>query len=133
MDEMVHEGRESYAVPQHRAALRDARLSWGARGLFNFLWDLPSNWKPNAAHLAEMGPEGRAAVLSRLAELQKIGALRLEKLRDPGNKKLSGTRWVIVTPVRWAREAPLKKAEIRKNRESENLTLGFPDCRKSVD
>ena len=114
MDEVVHEGRENYAVPMHRAALRDARLSWGGRGLFNFLWDLPSNWKPNATHLAEMGPEGRAAVRARLAELQKIGAVRLEKLRDPENKKLLGTRWVIVSPGSWAREAPLKKTESQK-------------------
>ena len=114
MDEVVHEGRENYAVPMHRAALRDARLSWGARGLFNFLCDLPSNWKPNATHLAEMGPEGRAAVRARLAELQKIGAVRLEKLRDPENKKLLGTRWVIVSPGSWAREAPLKKTESQK-------------------
>jgi hypothetical protein len=114
MDEVVHEGRANYAVPMHRAALRDARLSWGARGLFNFLWDLPCNWKTNAAHLAKMGPEGRTAVRARLAELQKIGVLRLEELRDPKTKKLSGKRWVIVSPDSWARETPLKKTESQK-------------------
>lgn len=124
MDEMVHEGRENYAVPMHRAALRDARLSWGARGLFNFLWDLPSGWSPNIRHLMEMGPNRRDAVRARLAELEKVGAVRLEKPRDDTGQ-VCGTRWVIITPAKWAREAPLKP----KDRVTENPELGFPEDR----
>lgn len=43
-DSLVREGKVSYAKPIHRALLRDARLSFGARGLFAFIWDLPRNW-----------------------------------------------------------------------------------------
>lgn len=125
MDEIVHEGREAFSVPLHRAALRDARLSWGARGLFHFLWDLPSNWRPVVGHLVEMGPDRRDAVRARLAELEKIGAVRLERQRGETGQ-ICGTRWVIITPAKWAREAPLKP----KNRASENPELGFPETRE---
>ncbi|MFE1573411.1 hypothetical protein ACFIQG_16525 [Comamonas odontotermitis] len=111
MDEIVHEGRENYSVPIHRAALRDGRLSWGARGLFNFLWDLPRNWRPCVAHLVEMAPEGRDAVRARLHELEKIGALRFDRLRDEQTKKILGSRWVIIAPQKWARETPLKTTD----------------------
>lgn len=108
-DEIVHEGRVSFAVPMHRAAMRDARLSWGARGLFAFLWDLPAGWRPNAEHLVGMGVEKKDAVRARLRELQKVGALRLEPIQgDRGT--LAGKRWVIVSPERWAREASLRSA-----------------------
>ena len=106
-DEIVHEGRVSFSAPLHRAAMRDARLSWGARGLFAFLWDLPSNWRPNAAHLVGMGRDGRYAVRARLGELEAIGALRREPIQgDKG--RLAGMRWVVVSPTCWAREAPLR-------------------------
>ncbi|WP_119967227.1 hypothetical protein [Simplicispira lacusdiani] len=109
-DAIVHEGRERYSVPVHRAALRDSRLSWGARGLFAFLWDLPSNWTPCAAHLKKMGPDGRDAVRARLAELEAVGALRFERIPGEGGR-FSGTRWVILSPAAWAREAPLRGGE----------------------
>jgi hypothetical protein len=110
MDEVVHEGRIAFSVPIHRAAMRDARLSWAARGLFAFLWDLPANWRPNTGHLERMGPDGRHAVRARLAELERVGALRLEVVRGIDGR-VSGSRWVIVSPERWAREAPLRGAE----------------------
>lgn len=97
-------------MPFHRAAIRDARLSWGARGLFGFLWDLPRGWRPNVVHLVSMGLEGRDAVRARLAELEAVGALRREPLQLPTGK-FSGTRWVVVSPSIWAREAPLRGGE----------------------
>lgn len=108
--EIVHEGRISWSVPIHRAALRDARLSWGARGLFAFLWDLPSNWRPNVAHLVGMGPEGRDSVRARIGELEKLGALRREPIPASAGK-LAGTRWIIVSPATWAKEASLRTSD----------------------
>lgn len=109
MDELVFEGDETdrFTKPQYRAALRDTRLSWGARGLFSFLWDLPAGWRPNTRHLQSMGPEGRDAVSSRLRELEDVGALRLERIAGEDGR-FCGTRWVVVSPTRWAREGGLK-------------------------
>lgn len=66
-DELVRIGEVHYSKPMARALLRDVRLSFGARGLFAFLWDLPKGWKPNLAHLVTMNPKGREAVLLRQA------------------------------------------------------------------
>jgi hypothetical protein len=105
---LVHEGREdNWARPVHRAVIRDARLSWGARGLFIFLWDLPSNWRPRVNHLKDMGVDGREATRSRMKELEALGAIRLELARGLDGK-VEGTRWVIVSPARWAQESKLK-------------------------
>ena len=105
--ELVFEGRVAMACPIERAALRDSRLSWAARGLFAFLWDLPEGWRPCLTHLASMGTDGVHATRSAMAELEAVGAMRVEKLRGNGGK-LAGQRWVVVSAAHWAVEAPLK-------------------------
>lgn len=112
-DQFIREGDIKFAKPLPRALLRDARLSWGARGLFAFLWDLPSTWSPNIKHLSGMGPDGRDAVRARLAELEAVGALRIEPIRADGGQ-LAGKRWVLVCADRWAREAPLSNGSAPK-------------------
>lgn len=117
MDEVIFEGDDTdrFSKPQHRAALRDVRLSWGARGLFVFLWDLPRGWRPNVKHLQTMGTDGRDAVASRLRELVAVGALRFERIE--GEKgRFEGTRWVIISPDQWAKEGALKAGQVRKLR-----------------
>lgn len=116
--EVVFEGREVFAQPIHRAVLRDRRLSWGARGLFAFLWDLPDGWKLRSSHLAGMGPDGLTAVRSRLGELEVVQALRQEPLKDPETGRLAGKRWVVRSPVLWAVEAPLSPLTGAKNADS---------------
>lgn len=111
--EIRREGAISFTVPLPRALFRDVRLTFGARGLFAFLWDLPDGWRYNLAHLALMGPEGRDALRARLRELQEIGAVRIEAIREDGDGnpipggRVSGKRWVLVAAERWAVEAPL--------------------------
>lgn len=140
--ELVFEGRVAMACPIERAALRDARLSWAARGLFAFLWDLPEGWRPCLAHLTNMGIDRAHATRSAIAELEAVGAMRVEKLRAAGGR-LAGQRWVVVSATRWALEAPLNLrregaggtespesnfpsmefSETRENRASENPAL----------
>ena len=111
--EIRREGAISFTIPLPRALFRDVRLSFGARGLFAFLWDLPNGWRYNLAHLATMGPEGRDALRARLRELQVVGAVRIEAIREDsdGNPipcgRVSGKRWVLIAAERWAVEAPL--------------------------
>jgi len=112
-NEIVREGEIDFAKPLPRALLRDSRLSFGARGLFAFLWDLPNGWSPCLEHLVKMTPEGRDAIRARLGELQRVGAVRIEAKREDkdGNTlprgQISGRRWVLASPARWAIEAPL--------------------------
>lgn len=104
--EIRREGEINYAKPLARALLRDSRLSFGARGLFSFLWDMPQGWRANSSHLVSQSPQGKDAVRTLLKELEAVGAMRDEVIRGAGGK-LAGKRWVLASPDRWAVEAPL--------------------------
>ena len=121
MAEIIHDGKTKFAVPLHRAVLRDSRLSFGARGLFVFLWDLPSGWKIRIVHLAKMAPEGRAAIRSRLQELEDVGAVIIEHIQRKDGL-LNGKRWILVHPAKWAIEAQL--TDDRKTRSSVEPNFG---------
>lgn len=125
-DLLVREGEIEFSKPIARAVLRDVRLSFGARGLFVFLWDLPNNWRPNVRHLSEMGPEGKDAVRSRLRELENVGAIRIEYIKNDDGT-LSGKRWILSNPQQWAQisslspskhKAKTEEREIRQSAES---------------
>lgn len=80
-DLLVREGEIEFSKPIARAVLRDRRLTFGARGLFVFLWDLPKGWRPNVEHLSRMGPKGKDAIRTKLKELQSVGAMRIEAIK----------------------------------------------------
>lgn len=130
-DFLIRDGEIEFCKPIARASLRDRRLSFGARGLFAFLWDLPVGWRPNVWHLSQMGPEGKDAIRSRLRELENVGAIRIEPIqRDDG--KLHGRRWILVNPQKWARISSLTASssepatEVREIRESISKTFADP-------
>jgi len=104
--EIRREGEVNYSKPIARALLRDIRLTFGARGVFAWLWDLPHGWRANSAHIASQSPQGKDAVKTILRQLEAVGAMRVEVIRGEGGK-LAGKRWVLVSPDRWAVEAPL--------------------------
>lgn len=130
--EIDREGEVDFAKPLPRALLRDSRLSFGARGLFAFLWDLPHGWVIRLIHLISMAPEGRDALRSRLRELEAVGALRIEPIRVEGGK-VAGKRWVLVSADRWAIEHSLSQenssdyTEERIFRSSVNPIIENPD------
>lgn len=133
-DFLIREGEIQFSKPIARAVLRDRRLSFGARGLFIFLWDLPASWRPNVKHLSLMGPEGKEAIRSRLRELQAVGAIRFEPIQS-GDGKLHGKRWILANPQKWARISPLGSSdgkqgtEVWESRESVSQTFGDPDAK----
>lgn len=138
--EIHREGEINYAKPIARALLRDVRLSFGARGLFAFLWDLPGGWRTNSEHLASMSPQGRDAIRTLLKELERVGAMRSEAIRGESGR-MAGKRWVLVSPDRWAIESPLSIAknpatapngaftERRDSRPSGNPNVGEPNTK----
>lgn len=134
--EVRREGAIAFAVPIPRALFRDVRLTFGARGLFAFLWDLPQGWVLRLDHLVKMGPEGRDAIRARLRELEQVGAMRIEAIRAASGR-VAGKRWVLIAADRWAIEAPLARetlqdgdsTEERISRSSVEPIIGKPDAK----
>lgn len=143
-----------FTRPIKRAVLRDARLSWGARAIFCFIWDLPRGWSCNRSHLMTMAPEGRTRMDRLIGELQAVGAIFIEPRNlnlaealaeteaaaEKGIKKkyragqLKGWRWIIKHPDEWAVESPLSTGHPTSDSSQPRSKpkAGFPSFGKSV-
>lgn len=129
--EIRREGEVDYSKPIHRSLLRDSRLSFAARGLFAFLWDLPDGWRANSTHLAAMSPQGREAVQTMLRELRAVGAMRDEAIiGDDG--LFAGKRWILVSPVVWAVETHLLPNKSLEANEIEDRRVSRPSGSPTV-
>jgi hypothetical protein len=90
------------------AAIRDSRLSFKARGLHHLLLSYPDGWKVSIEHLsAQSEMDGETAVRTGLQELEKLGYLTREQVREKG--KIVGYESTI-------REVPSENPPAPKNR-----------------
>lgn len=78
--------RDTPYVQIDNRPLRDARLTWKARGLLAYLLSLPDDWRISRDHLAKQGPDGVAAVRSALTELEAAGYLQRRRYRTDDGK-----------------------------------------------
>ena len=62
--------------------IRDERLTWKARGIFNYLWSMPDDWDFYAKEVAKHAKDGIHSLDSGLEELAKYGYLERTRLRD---------------------------------------------------
>lgn len=73
----------------HNETIRDATLSYKARGLLLYLLSLPDDWTVSSEHLARMSErDGRDAVRTGLDELERAGYLKRWRHQDAAG------RWV---------------------------------------
>jgi hypothetical protein len=129
-----------FTKPMKRALLRDARLSYGARGLFAMLWDFPSDWVFYSSHIVGMSPCGMTQLKSYLKELRNIGAIKilpkqlsneeaiaLNKVSEKNYRagQITGKQWILNNPDYWAIETSLSSAN---NADQQNP----PKCRFST-
>jgi hypothetical protein len=103
---LEHRGKESYTQPVSRSAMRDGRLTFGARGLYSYLWQLSSGQRPPLRHLATQGPDGGMTVRRYVKELQSVGALIITNIRDDSDS-IRGSCWTVVAGHIWAIDLPL--------------------------
>lgn len=77
------------------AALRDAGLSFKARGLLAYLLSMPDGWEHGGAEgIAEQSKEGRDAIRSGLQELEDAGYLHRSRHQDDHGRW--STEWIVV-------------------------------------
>lgn len=147
-----------FTKPMKRALLRDARLSYGARGLFAMLWDFPSDWVFYSSHIVGMSPCGMTQLKSYLKELRNIGAIKILPkqlsneeaiaLNNVSQKtyragQITGKQWLLNNPDYWAIETSLSSANntdqktspkdrfstCRQNQASETPSIGESDTK----
>jgi hypothetical protein len=95
---IVRTPRSSRFTVLSNALLEDARLSFKARGLLAYLLSRPDGWQTSADELARHGPNGRAAILSGLKELEKAFYLKRTRVQD-GHGRWSTVCEVSDTPT----------------------------------
>lgn len=94
--------RRATFVQVPSSTIRDAALSFRARGVLAFLLDHPDGWKVDASYVAKHGREGREAVEGALRELRAAGYYRLERRRLPHGGFAMGTAIAEEPVAEWA-------------------------------
>lgn len=77
------------------AAVRDKRLSRRARGLLVELLSHRDGYGVSIERLTEGGPEGRDAIRSALAELERYGYLHRDRPHDPATGRFGEAVYVV--------------------------------------
>lgn len=109
------------------SVIRDTRLSFGARGLYQLLHTLPDDWTCNFHHLLAMARGGNTKFQGLVDELKIVGVVNIREFRlshvdaDAKNMaqagkaekkqyragQLHGHEWTVHHPDDWAREFSL--------------------------
>ena len=62
--------------------IKDERLSWKARGIFQYLWAMPDDWDFYVDEVVKHSTDGITALKSGLSELEKYGYLKRTRIHD---------------------------------------------------
>lgn len=89
------------------ATLRDARLTFKARGLLAFILSQEPGYRISAEGLAEEGPDGRDAIRTALREMEAAGYLQREKRRTGDGRVMTDA---VLYEVPRVAENPLQPA-----------------------
>lgn len=75
--------------------IADERLTWKARGIFNYLYSMNDDWQFYETELAKHSmKDGRDSFRSGIAELEKYGYLKRNRVRNEKGQ-LTSSEWVI--------------------------------------
>jgi hypothetical protein len=77
---------ESHFLMIRNDVVRDARLSYRARGILADILSRPDNWRVNRDQIAAGGTEGVAAIRTALTELETAGYLQRRRIKDENGK-----------------------------------------------
>lgn len=114
------ERREPGFVQVENATIRDARLSFRARGLLAFMLSFPDDWQHRAADVeAASEHEGREAIRTGLKELEALGYRTRTKIQQG-----DGT---------WITQIVLREVPLTDDRKPVGRSTGEPVGRTSLE
>ena len=88
MAKIIKKGNKNFTITSNKA-IRDSRLTWEARGVFNYLWSQADEWTYRAKEVATHSPQGIDKLNKCLKELEKYGYLERKRSRKGGMLKES--------------------------------------------
>ena len=88
MAKIIKKGNKNFTITSNNA-IRDSRLTWEARGVFNYLWSQADEWTYRAKEVATHSPQGIDKLNKCLKELEKYGYLERKRSREGGMLKES--------------------------------------------
>lgn len=110
--------------------VRDANLSWKARGIFNYLWSQANEWQFYVSEVAKHSKkDGESSLQSGLRELEKLGYLKRVN-RQTKSGKFDGLEWILDDTAGLNRQAEnTVDGEIEENATK---ISGYPSTEKTV-
>lgn len=104
--------------------IKDERLSWKARGIFQYLWAMPDDWNFYVDEVAKHSKDGVRVLRGGLSELEEYGYLKRTMHHADGH--FSGMSWELsdigAFPV-MHKTCPTEKAVNSKTCPAEKSTL----------
>lgn len=93
MARLIKQDRGNYTNTSNKV-IRDKRLTWKARGIFNYLWSQADNWQFYVAEIANHAKDGVKSTRSGLDELEKYGYLKRVNRHDKSGG-FDGMDWIL--------------------------------------
>lgn len=93
MARLIKQDRGNYTNTSNKV-IRDERLTWKARGIFNYLWSQADNWQFYVAEIANHAKDGVKSTRSGLDELEKYGYLKRVNRHDKSGG-FDGMNWIL--------------------------------------
>jgi len=122
----VHEKNQPYTMILNES-IRDDRLTWKARGILVYLLSMPNDWTIYITELEKHAKEGETALRNGMKELESLGYIRKEQLRDEAGK-IAGYEYVVYeTP-----QLNNQSETISRKPTCGKATSGKPTCGKST-
>ena len=104
----------------NNTVVRDADLSWKARGIFVYLWSLPEDWDFYESEITKHATDGKDSTRTGLHELEDKGYLTRTRARDDKGR-LHSSIWVL-----HENPHPKSKKPNSKNRNQDKSNLDNP-------
>lgn len=84
--------RHGFTITDNKL-IKDERLSWKARGIFQYLWAMPDDWDFYVDEVVKHSTDGIRSLQSGLSELEKYGYLKRTMNHSGGH--FSGMSWEL--------------------------------------